>query len=249
MLEDFEGLSSAIRVNDSERDSLSPAQADYINECVEGENPSALVDRIDEMSCYQPPKGIDYDPAVAEIIAPMREQIESKYLEAPNDIEQISQISDCLADVDEIRYENWVKLPFEDRQIVLQDLEYRIAEIEHRDPCQLNFKDMEEGKHGFYSPTTKDITMNINEVMSNSVHDYKETLDTLIHEGRHAYQDYNVEVREVHSDEAITNEWSLNLDNYISYAWDPQGYFEQPVEVDAREFAENIITIYFEDAA
>lgn len=249
MFEDFEGLSELSRDAEKMRDGLTPVQAEYINECVEGANPSALVDRIDEMSSYQPPKGIDHDPAIAEIIDPMKGEIETKYLEALSDIEQVCQISDCLTEVPEIKYDNWVELSLDERQTVLQDLEYRIAEIEHREPCPLNFRDMETGRHGFYSPSAKDITLNINEVMSDNFHDYKETLDTLIHEGRHAYQDYNVDVREVHSDETTTGEWAENLDNYISYEWDPQGYFSQPVEVDAREFAENVLTTYLENAA
>lgn len=249
MFEDLEGINQVIERTEEVNNALSTRQAAYINECVEGENPSALIDRIDEMSSYQPPKGIDHNPAVSDIIDPMRDQIETKYLEAPGDIEQISQISDCLSEVDEIRYENWVELSLEDRQIVLQDLEYRIAEIEHREPCELNFRVMEEGNMGAFSPETKDITINSRYVISSDFQDYKEVLDTLIHEGRHAYQDYNIAIREVHGDTNTTNEWSCNFDNYVSPNWDFQAYFKQPVEQDAREFAEDVLSQYFENVA
>lgn len=247
MFEDLEGLNQPIERAEEVNNALSPRQAAYINECVEGDNPLALIDRIDEMSSYQPPKGVDHDPAVAEIIDSVKDLIETKYLEAPGDLEQICQVSDCLSEVDEIRYENWVKLPYEDRQIVLQNLEYRIAEIEHREPCQLNFSVMEERMYGEFSPTTKDITINGRYVISSDFQDYKEVVDTLIHEGRHAYQDYNIAIREVHSDSNITNEWAYNFDNYISPSWDFQAYFEQPVEKDAREFAEDVLSQYLEN--
>lgn len=252
MFEDLEGINQAIERTEDINNALSPRQAAYINECVEGENPSALIDRIDEMSYYQPPKGVDYDPDVAKIIDPVIDQIETKYLEAPSDLEQISQLSDCLAEMDEIRYENWVELPIEDRQIVLQDLEYRIAEIEHREPCNLNFKDMEAGKHGFYSPSMKDITMNINEVMSDSFHDYKETLDTLIHEGRHAYQDYNITEREVHPRSGEVTNWKWN-EYQIGYQraelFGFKAYAMQPIESDARAFAEDVMNEYLSRTA
>lgn len=249
MFEDLEGINLSVERTEEVNKALSPRQAAYINECVEGENPSALIDRIDEMSSYQPPKGVDHNPDIAEIIDPLKDQIDSKYLEAPGDIEQISQISDFLTEIDEIKYENWIELAYEDRQVVLQELEYHIAEIEHREPCQLNFRVMDEGNLGAFSPESKDITINSRYVISCDFHDYKEMLDTLIHEGRHAYQDYNIATREVHSDGNITNEWSYNFDNYISPNWDFQAYYTQPVEQDAREFAEDVLSQYLENVA
>lgn len=249
MFEDLEGINLSVERAEEVNNALSPRQAAYITECVEGENSSALIDRINELSGFQPPKGIDHDPAVADIVEPLKDQIDSKYLEAPDDIEQISRISDCLSEIDEIRYENWIELPYEDRQVVLQDLEYRIAEIEHREPCQLNFRVMDEGNFGAFSPENKDITINTRYVISCEFHDYQEMLDTLIHEGRHAYQDYNIATREVHSDVYITNEWSYNFDNYISPNWDFQAYYTQPVEQDAREFAEDVLSQYLENVA
>lgn len=249
MFEDLEGINQAVEHAEEVNNALSPRQAAYINECVEGENPSALIDRIDELSSYQPPKGVDHNPAVADIIDPVIGQIESKYLEAPGDIEQICQVSDCLSSVEELKYDNWIELPLDDRKDILQEMECRIAEIEHREPCQLNFREMEEGNYGAFSPDFKDITINSRYVESDSFQDYKEMLDTLLHEGRHAYQDYNVVTREVHGDTNITNEWSYNLDNYVSPNWDFQAYYTQPVEQDAREFADDVLSQYFGNVA
>ena len=76
------------------------------------------------------------------MLEPIRDQIPPKYLEAPNDMEQVSQISDMMADTIELRPENWKQLSQEERLAVLNDLEIKIAEIEHRPPCPIYTKDM-----------------------------------------------------------------------------------------------------------
>ena len=252
MFEDLEGLSSAIRATDSERDSLSASQADYINECVEGENPSALVDRIDEMSPYQPPKGIDCNPEIAQIVEPLKDQIDSKYLEAPSDLEQISQISDYLEGIETLKYENWQTLSPSERFQALQQAEVKIAEIEHRDFCEIKLKDMPAGKYGYYSPVEKTITLNSLYLNNSDFHSYKETLDTLIHEGRHAYQDYNMTEREVHPRGGEVSNWKWN-EYEIGYQsaalFGFEAYEMQPVESDARAFAEDVLKAYLTKTA
>ena len=70
----------------------------------------------------------------------------------------------------------------------------------------------------------------------------------MIHEGRHAYQNYNLEQREVNSDSYSTFEWRQNMeDGYKSpeiYGF--RAYWTQPVEVDARAFAQDVLDIYKE---
>ena len=62
---------------------------------------------------------------------------------------------------------------------------------------------------------------------------------TCLHEGRHAYQHQVVNGIVQHDDPNEAATWSENLKdgNYISFEENPRGYYEQPVEVDAREFA------------
>lgn len=249
MLEDIESSKEHLDSIESNRESITPEQSEYINECVEAQNPDALIERIDELSNYVPPKAIDKDEQVLELIEPVREEIDAKYLEAPSDLEQISQIGDYLADVEDLKFENWCELSTEDRQTVLQMAEYKIAEIEHRNPCQLNCQDMPYGSLGYYDPMTKQITLNSRYVNSNEFVGYKETLDTLIHEGRHAYQDYNMKEREVHPREGEVNMWKWNQEE-IGYqdcnlvGWEI--YAMQPVESDARAFAEDVLN-HFND--
>ncbi len=249
MLEDIESTKENLDSIESNRESISPEQSEYINECVEAQNPEALVERIDELSNYAPPKAIDKDNQVSELIEPVKAEIETKYLEAPADVEQISQIGDYLADVEELKFENWRKLSPEERQTVLQMVEYKIAEIEHRNPCQLNYRDMPYGSLGYFDPMTKEITLNSRYVNSDEFVGYEETLDTLIHEGRHAYQDYNMKEREVHPREGEVNMWKWN-EYEIGYQdamlCGFEAYAMQPVETDARAFAEDVLKSYSE---
>lgn len=40
---------------------------------------------------------------------------------------------------------------------------------------------------------------------------HRQTIDTVVHEGRHAYQHYNVEVRTVHESDAEVASWRENF--------------------------------------
>lgn len=244
MLEDIESAKENLDSIESNRESISPEQSEYINECIEAQNPAALIERIDELSNCVPPKAIDKDNHVSELIEPVKDEIDTKYLEAPSDVEQISQIGDYLSDIEELKFENWRELSLEERQSVLQMVEYKIAEIEHRNPCQLNYQDMPYGSLGYYDPMTKEITLNSRYVNSDEFVSYKETLDTLIHEGRHAYQDYNMTEREVHPREGEVNMWKWNQEEVGYQVCDYVGweiYAMQPVEADARAFAEDVL--------
>ena len=247
MFEDLEEVIGIVHESGNIRNSLSAVQAEYINECVEGNNPSALVGRIDELSSYQPPKAIDCNPEVAKIVEPLKELIASKYLEAPGDLEQIQQISDYLASVNELKYENWESRTPSERLNILQKAEYEIAEIEHREPCPIIAEVLPDKQYGFYSPDSKTITVNERYLCDTDFNGYRETLDTLIHEGRHAYQDYNLTQREVHPRSGEVNNWKWNEYGVGYLSADLYGYeiySVQAVEADAKAFAADVLKTY-----
>ena len=73
-------------------------------------------------------------------------------------------------------------------------------------------------------------------------------MDTLIHEGRHAYQDYNLNEREVHPRSGDVSNWRLNEERFGYQDAEHCGmkaYALQPVEADARAFAEDVLKQYF----
>lgn len=94
-----------IRGFDSE--GLSDLQSDYLNEAIETQDPEMIVNRIDELCDYHPPKAIDFNPEIGGRLGNLKEGIDNKYLEAPNDIEQVTQISERMTDIEGTRFEDW----------------------------------------------------------------------------------------------------------------------------------------------
>lgn len=169
--------------------------------------------------------------------------------EAPGDNEQVEEIVNVFENTSEIKPEIWSTLDLNERLNVFNGLENSIAAIEHRPPANIEVKQMEENMYGYYDPATNTINLNERDFLGNSSENYKENLDTLLHEGRHAYQDYNVGVNEVHPNHEAVEEWSQNYVNgyetgEIPFDFNnvgPKLYEYQPVEYDARIFAGNVI--------
>lgn len=72
-----------------------------------------------------------------------------------------------------------------------------------------------------------------------------DALDTIFHEGRHAFQHAaaaNPNRCSVEREQAAIWEWNLQPEHYIRYERNPRRYFAQPVEADARAFAEGVLT-------
>lgn len=74
-------------------------------------------------------------------------------------------------------------------------------------------------------------------------------LRTYAHEFRHAYQCYQASLyesdqffmsRQVH-DMGKAREWSVNLQHYKAPDEDYDDYYNQPIERDARDFAEKLV--------
>ena len=250
MLEDYEGLSGSPGLENHDR--LSDCQLSYIEEVLPLHNDNLLAERIDELNGYFPPKAIDSDKDVAMLIESVKEEISPLYLEAPQDGIQIEEISDMMTCMDGLEFSEWKELSYEERMEVLQKVEFKIAEIAHRPPCHVSSKNLGEGHYGYYTPGTCNLVVNSDVISSNSFSDYKETLDTLIHEGRHAYQDYNLNEREVHPRSGDVSNWKLNEERFGYQDAEHCGfkaYVLQPVEADANAFAEDVIKQYFNKIA
>ena len=178
---------------------------------------SLIMDRFSEMD-------IAHDIDKGEVFTNLfsSDILESyRQLEAPHDFVQIERISDVMADCKDLDFEHWRNLELEDKVEVLNNLEMQIAEIEHRSPCPVYVQDLgsisigEGGVSGYlggYDPIAKDITLNAALLESSQSVVYQEILNTLIHEGRHAYQDYNVNVCEVHPRHSEVESWHETME-------------------------------------
>ena len=224
-------------------------QLDYIQEILPLNDRHILIDRIDEISNSIPPKAIDTEKEISDLIAPLKEGIEPIYLEAPQDYIQIERMSDTMAQIEGLEFYEWKELSFDKRVDLLQNVENKVSSIAHRPSCPIQTESLGKGYFGYYSPESKTITINSDYIQSNDISDYKEVLDTIIHEGRHAYQYYNLTEREVHPRQGDISNWKANEFDYGYQDAKTQGfaaYFLQPQEADARAFAEDVLKQYQE---
>ena len=170
-------------------------------------------------------------------------------IEAPHDHIQIDQISDTIESMENLRFDKWVQLSLENRLNVLNELEKKIADIACRIPCPIYVDDqMASNNLGGYNMEFKDISLNKDYVLSNNIADFKEVIDTVIHEGRHAYQDYNLNECEVHPRHSEVESWRDTCGNGKWCYWGDTSswlgqrlYEQQSIEIDARNFAADVI--------
>lgn len=228
--------------------SLSESELNYVEEVFPLHDNSLIIDRIDELDGHIPPKAIDSNKEISDLIEPIKDSIPSIYLEAPSDNVQIEEAAEMMKGMENLNYDEWTNLTLEEKVETLQKVENSIAEISHRPACNINVENLGKGTFGYFDPLTKEITINANYIDSNNFHDYKECLDTVIHEGRHAYQDYNVTQREVHPRSGEVTNWIKNEHEWgyqSAELFGFEAYEMQPVESDARAFAEDVLNNFF----
>ncbi len=110
--------------------------------------------------------------------------------------------------------------------------------------AELSFEPMPTDSLGGYNPDHNIITLNSNYLESPNSEDL---LDTILHETRHAFQQKAIEdPSSVSVNAEILNSWRDNFENYIPPEFDFEAYTNQPVEVDANNFANEVMTNGFE---
>ncbi|MBM6673868.1 hypothetical protein [Marseilla massiliensis] len=260
MLEEYDEIG---RLDDAkgieEPTKLSQLQSEYLKELdipsdvwnempreCQAEHIGSIKNRFDEINI---PTSIDRESAVKDLFS--HEIAETyKQIEASHDFIQIEQVSDVLADCKELDHGKWQQLEMSEKEYVLNDLEHKIAEIEHRPPCPVRIVNLPHRTFGGYNPETKTIDINSIYVKMSDVdkRQFREVIDTLIHEGRHAYQDYNVNVCEVHPRHSEVISWAETMEGGkwgyhgdVSTKLGQRLYEQQSIEIDARNFAADVL--------
>lgn len=112
----------------------------------------------------------------------------------------------------------------------------------------LHFREgMDPEDLGAFNPITKQIDLNADLLKEN---DAQQVMETIMHESRHAYQDFAINHPEQVSVDAETiKTWEYNFTHYIRPEFDFEAYVNQPVEADANEFSERMYCDGFYNAA
>lgn len=228
-----------------------------------------LVDAIDKKVNLLKPNlptkvNLSYFGKESEVWEQFRHRLEPQFLEAPSDKMQKELIAETMFEMEELRYENWTNLSLKGKMEVLNALEGKIASIEHRPAVEVRAEQMEPNLYGYQNE--KGIALNEDRIIMSdqSPKLFQDVLETLIHEGRHQYQDYNVHSRQVHESTAEVDSWRENFEelgyasgepiyfHVLGFSYTNEGlasigsrlYHYQPVEIDARVFAADTMTEY-----
>lgn len=101
---------------------------------------------------------------------------------------------------------------------------------------------------GYYIDSSKEIFINYKYLNEGEL---EEVLQTILHEMHHAFVHYTIENIDYESELVKDNyyykqarEWKENVDNYISSDSDFDEYQNQPIEADARAYAEERVAFY-----
>lgn len=168
--------------------------------------------------------------------------IESTHIEAPDDKTQVEMSAAAIEQIEGTKFEEWKKLSVDERVEVLQQIENEVSKVACRPSCDINAQSLGEGNYGYFDPETGKITVNT-DYLTSDYNDFAESIDTIIHEGRHAYQNYNIYEEQVHPSKGDIHNWYLNELEYGYQDVKTYGfklYELQPVEADARKFAEDL---------
>ena len=228
-------------------------------EKIEVISPNEYVNDTVEPIEEQPDEEQEHLANTMENVESLQSRIETT--EIVTDLEMAEGIADYLETISEIKYENWSRLTLDQRTEVLNRIEQQIAAIEHRPPLRVELEKLKPQNMGYQSTSEQKIVLNSLIVGSNNRDIHREVLDTIIHEGRHAYQHYNVDVKMIHESGSEVMTWAENFYNpYYQYYTsgkkkifipyhdgtthdvDYRLYYYQPVEIDARNFAADILS-------
>lgn len=165
---------------------------------------------------------------------------------------QARELGEYFRETPELKFENWTEMDIDERLNAVQNLENEAAAIAHRPPMQVRYEQLGEGHLGYQN--REGLTINATYLISDRPGDYVETLDTVIHEGRHAYQSENIALAEsgkpvIEQNTEWVKAWQVNMlelgySDPDRFSFDGLGferYYTQPIEVDARAFAAQAI--------
>jgi len=171
----------------------------------------------------------------------------AKRFEALSQAEQVDAVAERMNAMDGLRYENWEKLTLDERLEALQEIENAAAAASCRTPMKITPATYQNTGQvvtmGQMDWANRQILINADVLRQDSFQCYSKCLNTVLHEGRHAYQWSNVYEQRTEPGDERYQSWVMNLETgYVSAErFGFAHYCMQPVELDAREFAEDVL--------
>lgn len=160
--------------------------------------------------------------------------------------EQIENLSAALNEMEALKIDHWEGLTFDERLEALQEAENQAAALGGRMPLKVTAYNYGDQGSVFTAGqmrwNTREILINDKLLMQNGLQAEGNLLDTVLHEGRHAYQFSNMyEKRTEPSDEKYKS-WVMNQNTgYLPcQLYGFERYSMQPMELDARVFTEEV---------
>ena len=204
---------------------IAPVEEVPTNEYTGGEYTDSLVSSGEEFSkSLASDRGVDLN-AGADV--PGEGKMEKAHGSPGEDLNDAGMD----AALDNFQEDKWSDLSLDEQKQSMTDLaNYVTADIGIENPPEIVFRDdMPDGSYGGYSPDTNTIEINVN-----MLDDSAEAADTITHEMWHAHQ------QETANDPGNprAGEYQEAFDNYISPEYDFEGYENQMVEAEARDYAQ-----------
>ncbi|WP_371367072.1 hypothetical protein SRRS_11820 [Sporomusa rhizae] len=131
--------------------------------------------------------------------------------------------------------DNWNQSSLGDKKQALQNLENHYAAQQGRNPIILQFTKLDDA--GSFNPISNTLKINNEILVSGDSGKRYQVIDTVIHEGRHAYQSYAIEHPGKHPNKIEEEKWRENDLGYIKA--DPQNLYKyrfQALERDAYDY-------------
>ncbi len=141
---------------------------------------------------------------------------------------------------EDIRHDltNWAHLTSRQRVDLMQRVENHEASKTNRLPAHVELREMQPTQRGAYESATHTIAQNRDMVIL--MDDPHTALINVLHEGRHAYQFDAIEHPGRHRELSLNDHllFRQGVSNYAPPEKDFYAYFNNPIERDARAFAE-----------
>jgi len=152
---------------------------------------------------------------------------------------EVAESAAAIEDIEGLSPTAWERLSEAQRTEVLQEEERRLAALEGRPEAPLLVEEMPTGLNGYFDPATG--VLHLNRELVANIGDVAKAVDTVAHEGRHAYQHYVVDHPGADPDASEMAAWTVNFGTYLDAGhYGYELYRHQPVEEDAWAFGDGI---------